>query len=359
MGNTPNICLPDDYKGTERELGCHKVTIQTKSVAYRKRLIPSPTEQQKHIAAQTIQKVYKGYVFRTLFISFLKSQLTSQQTTFIHKQYNLLHKSSPPSPQVIANQGWKDHYASSSDETFFNFNAGFTFANCYLISNDQIYYGSVNMNNQKHGLGELTTRDCSFIGTWRCNLFTGWNTKEYIDGSVKEGKFVNGVLNGKGRFLNSNGDFYEGMFVDDKKQGCGKEITNQMVYIGEFNEDKIEGKGKITFVQNGDVYEGEFRNNKFEGKGTFKFKNGDVYEGEFVKGNMHGKGKYVFADGQVYEGDYWKGVKHGNGKITFVGGSIYEGPFVKGVQDGIGTYIKKGEVMKVEFKNGKFVKVIK
>lgn len=32
---------------------------------------------------------------------------------------------------------------------------------------------------------------------------------------------------------------------------------------------------------NGNIYEGEFEKDKITGKGKFKFNNGDIYEGEF------------------------------------------------------------------------------
>jgi len=44
----------------------------------------------------------------------------------------------------------------------------------------------------------------------------------------------------------------------------------------------------------GSRYEGQFKENKIHGKGKVTFFNGDWYEGSFVKGRKTGQGKYRF-----------------------------------------------------------------
>ena len=42
----------------------------------------------------------------------------------------------------------------------------------------------------------------------------------------------------------------------------------------------MHGKGKLIF-SNGDIYDGFFLDNKMHGKGKFLYANGDVYIGDF------------------------------------------------------------------------------
>ena len=45
------------------------------------------------------------------------------------------------------------------------------------------------------------------------------------DGSIFEGNFENGKLNGKGKIIYGNGDFYEGLVCKNLKHGYGKYIS--------------------------------------------------------------------------------------------------------------------------------------
>jgi hypothetical protein len=73
----------------------------------------------------------------------------------------------------------------------------------------------------------------------------------------------------------SNGDFYEGEFENDVKNGTGKvTYSNGDFYEGEFENDKFNGKGKLTRKQTftdeefyTETYDGEFENGKFNGEG--------------------------------------------------------------------------------------------
>jgi hypothetical protein len=66
------------------------------------------------------------------------------------------------------------------------------------------------------------------------------------DGSVKGGLF-----NGKGELCFSNGDKYQGLFLDGVRQGLGEYISNSVMFEGEWFEDKLHGKVEITFYDDG------------------------------------------------------------------------------------------------------------
>lgn len=49
---------------------------------------------------------------------------------------------------------------------------------------------------------------------------------------------------------------------------------------------------------NGDVYEGQWLDNKKHGQGIYTYSSGDMYSGKFRNGVKHGLGFYSFAKGK-------------------------------------------------------------
>ena len=235
--------------------------------------------------------------------------------------------------------GWKEFYPE--DDKFFNWKKGTNLLrnqtkifNTNDLNNVQIYNGELNYDNQRHGEGKLTTPKYVRIGMWRNDKFTGWGRECRRTQDSLEGRFVNGLLNGKGIFINNKGDKYVGDFVDSRKHGKGELTTKNIKYIGDFNNNKMDGKGKIKFLAEGHEYEGQFYNNQINGYGSFKWNNGDKYIGEMQDGKMHGNGKYTFNNGLIYEGRYKNGLKDGRGKLIYPDGRIYLIDFRDGVQQG-------------------------
>ncbi len=231
--------------------------------------------------------------------------------------------------------GWKKYY--SDNDKFFTWKKGNNILrnqtkvyNTNDLNNVQIYNGEMNYDNQRHGEGKLTTTKYVRIGEWRNDKFTGWGIEARRNGESIEGRFVNGLINGKGIFMNSDGDKYIGDFVDSRRHGEGEFISKNIKYVGEFKNNKMDGKGKIKFTQEGHEYEGEFYNNQMNGYGIFKWSNGDIYEGEMVNGKMHGNGKYKYNNGLIYEGGYANGTKNGHGKLIYPNGKTFEGSFENG-----------------------------
>ena len=68
------------------------------------------------------------------------------------------------------------------------------------------------------------------------------------------------------KFIFSNGDIYEGEYINDEKLGIvrhgnGKNLlTSGLIYDGEFVNDVMGGFGIVKFPS-GAQYEGEFYNN--------------------------------------------------------------------------------------------------
>ncbi|MCX5848374.1 MAG: hypothetical protein NTW65_02850 [Deltaproteobacteria bacterium] len=126
----------------------------------------------------------------------------------------------------------------------------------------------------------------------------------------------------------TNGDKYEGDFVNNKKTGRGTyTFANGNKYEGDWVNDKRNSRGTYTYA-NGDKYEGDFVDGKQQGKGIYTWADGRKYEGDWVSGNRTGKGTYAFANGAKYEGDWVNGKLHGKGTYTYANGDKYEGDFV-------------------------------
>ena len=170
---------------------------------------------------------------------------------------------------------------------------------------NEVYYGDINNEEQKHGFGKLITPILMRIGNWKNDKFHGWGKEIRNDGKIYEGKFVNDMLNGKGIFKDG-GIFYVGNFNGYNKHGKGEIFTSSYHYIGNFNNNNMDGKGRIEIYDEG-IYEGNFNNGKMDGYGLYKFKNGDFYEGEMKNGKMDGIGKLTLANGTIYEGNFQDG----------------------------------------------------
>ena len=176
-------------------------------------------------------------------------------------------------------------------------------------NNIQIYQGDLNSEGKRHGQGKCTTPYYVLIGQWKNDKFSGWGRESRCNGDVFEGRYENGVINGKGIFLNEKKSKYVGDFKNTRRWGKGDLTTEKIHYEGDFVNNQMHGKGRILFLRDGIEYQGTFKNDQIDGYGIFKWRNGDVYEGQVKFGKMHGKGKYNFKDGRKYIGTFNMGKK--------------------------------------------------
>ena len=179
----------------------------------------------------------------------------------------------------------------------------------HLLGYIQIYQGDLNYQGQRHGLGKCTTPYYVLIGQWKNDKFSGWGRESRSNGDVFEGRYENGLLNGKGIFLNEKKCKYVGDFLYTKRWGKGELTTDKIHYQGDFFNNQIHGKGRIKFLREGVEYMGSFKNDKIDGYGAFKWKNGDRYEGQVRSGRMHGFGRYKYSNGKEYKGIFNNGDK--------------------------------------------------
>ena len=259
----------------------------------------------------------------------LNDEQSDLQKSLINYFYNI-NEQSDFNPEM-----WRRFYPKN--ERFFLFDKGHVIPNQLINENDpnypeeiNTYKGEVNENGLKHGEGKYSAPDFERIGSWRYGKFTGWGRETRNNGEIFEGKFIDGEISGKGVYKNPNGDLYIGDFSHSVKNGKGELFTRKFHYKGNFDNNRINGKGKIEFIDGGHTFEGQFKNNQINGKGIFKWKNGDVYEGEMRDGKMDGLGIFKSANGFVYEGYFKNGVEEGFGKLRYPNGKVFEGEFVNG-----------------------------
>jgi hypothetical protein len=76
------------------------------------------------------------------------------------------------------------------------------------------------------------------------------------------------------------------------------------VYQGRFVEGLKDGRGVLLFWD-GSNYVGNFAKDTFEGRGVLKYENGDVYDGGWSGGVFDGLGKFAKGDGtETYSGEF-------------------------------------------------------
>ena len=178
--------------------------------------------------------------------------------------------------------------------------------------------------------------DYKFEGVYEQNKKNGFGRFSSHQGQT-EGMFTDGVLEGYGRNVTSEGLFYEGYFQEGKKEGYGLEVQpNSDVFIGEFRRDKKEGVGLYLFAKGG-YYYGFFRNNEKSGLGVLYSRfNYAYYFGEFAADRKEGRGVEVFKDRSVFNGFYESNKRSGPGIMEYSNKSTYVGEWKNGVRSGKG-----------------------
>ena len=174
------------------------------------------------------------------------------------------------------------------------------------------------------------------------------------NGDYYEGEFVNEKKEGYGVLVYKNGTRYEGVLKNNKHHGYGKLIQlDGEVFIGEWKDGKINGHG-VRYHSNGDRYIGSYVNNIRNGNGHYIFANGDSYEGNWMNGKTNGKGKFIFKNGNVYEGEFKDNIISGAGVFSMKNGDVYTGNFQNGLINGKGTLkMNNGDKYIGEFYCGK------
>ncbi|KAI8911741.1 hypothetical protein EDD86DRAFT_188624 [Gorgonomyces haynaldii] len=94
------------------------------------------------------------------------------------------------------------------------------------------------------------------------------------------------------------------------RHGNGKYICKQTgtVYTGQWDQDKMSGKGRLEFPS-GAVYDGLWKNNQYQGQGTYTWEDGSYVSGDWIDGCVSGQSKFTDPQGHGWVGQVTKGIK--------------------------------------------------
>lgn len=177
-------------------------------------------------------------------------------------------------------------------------------------------------------------------------------------------------LNGRYKVIITNDKVAEGLFKNNKLHGKGKITFAQDggIFEGEFQDDRLI-KGKITCKDNHGaltaVYEGLFENDKLNGLGKkilYYYDAMNIYEGNFKDDELNGSGKVTDVTistniKNIFVGSYINDCLNGLGKVTYSNGDVAEGMFKDDELNGQGTFtFANGKVKKGLFENNKFIR---
>ena len=173
--------------------------------------------------------------------------------------------------------------------------------------------------------GTVETDNYTYTGTFEDGYkITGEGVMTAKDGTITEGTFVNGALDGYGRVQYTNGCLGIGMFQNGQLNGKGFFVWPQAEgaydwYYGDWVDDggqKRIGEGVYQW-HNGDYYVGEFANDWINGEGTKyiaggnywtgTFENGDPKKGSFGEGQMDGVKGYIAVDAETGAWSWYNG----------------------------------------------------
>eukprot|EP00347_Sterkiella_histriomuscorum_P008095 403346391 len=156
-----------------------------------------------------------------------------------------------------------------------------------------------------------------FIGLYKDdNKFYGrYYEKDQIrEGNLSNGKFQ-GQVSGFGISMHGYTYFFDGEYVDDKRNGQGVVLYSVgAMYSGEHKDGSKSGIG-IEYWPNVSVYEGYWRYGQRCGNGVLRLDNGDTEVRTWKQGKQHGEIIKTYANGKQLKKTYDMGQELPNEEI--------------------------------------------
>jgi hypothetical protein len=133
------------------------------------------------------------------------------------------------------------------------------------------------------------------------------------------GSFVNGMYNGKGTMLFTNGAFSTGNWLNGKLSGKGAYLNGDgALYVGEFRNGSREGQG-ILILKDNSFIKGGFSNDKQNGRCINVWKDGKIISDVmYTDDKRNGTGfQYESSSKTLYEGQWTNDQWVQKAKATF------------------------------------------
>ncbi len=228
-----------------------------------------------------------------------------------------------------------------------------------VVEEGHLYYGGRNKDTfTKQGFGvQLFSNGSKYEGYWKDDKYNCFGRFIDVNGIIKEGNFIDGYLNGKGKeftYIKQDNYIYFGDFKNSQKHGYGELSNNDSNYKGLFINDKKNGEGSLEKrIDNSKIiYEGLFINDMFT-YGKVTTTNGEIYEGSFVDDLLEGEGKSTYTlNNETFEGFFIKGRRNGFGRLKRGEILVFEGQYKDDLPDGYGLVYKEGIPEAIKMKRG-------
>lgn len=177
-------------------------------------------------------------------------------------------------------------------------------------------------------------------------------TRLLPNGVVKEGD----VIDGEGTMIWGNGAAaYQGEWSYGLPHGRGQYIdTFGNKYEGNFKLGFFWGQGKFYSKAYGYSHSGSYAMSKKHGEGRIQYANGVKYQGDWAQDAMHGYGLYTMGNRYKYKGQVQANQLTGQGTVETPEGTI-TGSFKNGKPHGVCTQATKDNLQQITgpFVNGK------
>lgn len=220
------------------------------------------------------------------------------------------------------------------------------------FANGDEYTGSFR-KDYIEGTGTMRYRNGDvYEGEWHEGMRSGhgkYTLKK--KGATVEGHFVNGLIQGEGTVEFPGVSKFIGTFERGERShgtmfwypsNAPAEPHDRLCYQGEWAGDFMHGKG-VMWYTNGNFFSGQFVKNRRQGPGNLRYADGTEYSGSFSSDVRWGTGLQQNADGSIragrwvqdqfvegYEGE-WNGVTlNGVGRLVLAPATFFGSEGVKG-----------------------------
>jgi hypothetical protein len=186
------------------------------------------------------------------------------------------------------------------------------------------------------------------------NVMDGEGTMSWGPDIAKyKGDWLYGLPHGRGQYVDSFGNKYEGEFKLGFFWGQGtlSSPPSGFIYSGEFAMSRKHGEGRIEYRAKQVIYQGDWVQDLMHGDGAYAIGARYIYRGEVDKNVFTGKGRVETPDGYV-DGRFKNGKPHGMCvQGTKDGLTTVKGNFSNGKKNGVFEIESLGNVRKTVYKN--------